>query len=73
VEQIASAWRAAYGRDITQNELNGAVRFAADQLAVLQSLPAATKKTTPPADDPLLMLTNLCQQLISSNEFLYVD
>jgi len=73
VDQIASAWRAAYGRDVTQAELDGAIQFAVAQLDALQSLPESRKKTTPPADDPLLMLTNLCQQLISSNEFLYVD
>lgn len=73
VEQIASAWRAAYGRDITQGELDRAVQFAATQLEALETIPDAAKKTTPPADDQLLMLTNLCQQLISSNEFLYVD
>jgi hypothetical protein len=73
VDQIAAAWRAAYSRNITQTELDRALQFAAVQLGVLQSLPEVTKKTTPPADDSLLMLTNLCQQLISSNEFLYVD
>lgn len=72
-QQIVAAWRMAYGRDITPRELNRAVTFAADQLAVLQTLSADAKKTNPPADDELLMLTNLCQQLLGSNEFLYVD
>jgi hypothetical protein len=73
VEQIAAAWRAAYGRDIAQSEIDRAVQFAATQLEALETIPEAAKKTNPPADDQLLMLTNLCQQLISSNEFLYVD
>ncbi len=72
-QQIVSAWRMAYGRDITPRELDRAVTFAAEQLAVLQTLSADAKKTNPPADDELLMLTNLCQQLLGSNEFLYVD
>lgn len=72
-QQIVAAWRCAYGRDITPAELNRAATFAADQLAVLQTLPSDAKKTNPPADDELLMLTNLCQQLLGSNEFLYVD
>jgi hypothetical protein len=72
-QQIATAWRFAYGRDITPPELTSAVTFAAEQLAMLQTLPADAKKTNPPADDELLMLTNLCQQLLGSNEFLYVD
>ncbi len=72
-QQIVSAWRMAYGREITPMELSRAVTFAAEQLAVLQTLSADAKKTNPPADDELLMLTNLCQQLLGSNEFLYVD
>lgn len=72
-QQIVAAWRMAYGRDITPMELNRAVTFASDQLTVLQTLSADAKKTNPPADDELLMLTNLCQQLLGSNEFLYVD
>jgi hypothetical protein len=72
-QQIVTAWRCAYGREITPTELDRAATFAADQLATLQSLPADAKKANPPADDELLMLTNLCQQLLGSNEFLYVD
>jgi hypothetical protein len=72
-DQVVNAWRAAYGRDITQIEFDRAMNFAADQLDVLKSLPAASKQTTPPADDGLLILANLCQQLLCSNEFLYVD
>ena len=72
-QQIVNAWRLAYGREITPPELDRAVSFAADQLAVLQAIPADAKKLNPPADDELIMLTNLCQQLLGSNEFLYVD
>lgn len=72
-QSIASAWRGAYSRDITQAELDRVLAFAAKQLEVLAALPPDAKKTTPQADDELLLLTSLCQQLISSNEFLYVD
>jgi len=71
--QIAAAWRSAYSREITPDEFDRALQFAVEQLETLNSIPADIKKTKPPADDQLLMLTNLCQQLISSNEFLYVD
>ncbi len=73
VDQIASLWRAAYSREITQPELDSVIPFAIQQLETLQTLPADVKKLTPPADDELVMLMNLGQQLISSNEFLYVD
>ncbi|HVJ66837.1 MAG TPA: DUF1553 domain-containing protein, partial [Caulifigura sp.] len=72
-QSIAAAWRGAYSRDMTQSELDGVLAFAVRQLEVLETLPADAKKTTPSADDSLLLLTNICQQLISSNEFLYVD
>ncbi|HVJ84463.1 MAG TPA: DUF1549 and DUF1553 domain-containing protein, partial [Caulifigura sp.] len=72
-DQLAAAWRQAYSCDITQTELDRVLAFAAAQLDLLGSLPGDAKKVTPPADDELLMLTNVCQQLISSNEFLYVD
>ncbi len=73
VDQIVAAWRLALARDPRPEELERAARFAAVQLATLRQLPAAAKKTNPPADDALLMLTSLCQQLVSTNEFLYVD
>jgi len=61
--QIAQAWQIAYDRPITAPEADLALRFVQKQMG------QQTDKTK--AD--LLALTNLCQQLLSSNEFLYVD
>ncbi|HEX5443386.1 MAG TPA: DUF1549 and DUF1553 domain-containing protein, partial [Pirellulales bacterium] len=65
-QQIAYAWQIAYQREATLEELESACQFVAGQLA---ALPAGDGKT----DRELVALTNLCQQLLSSNEFLYVD
>lgn len=66
VAQIAYAWQIVYGRAITADELELAGQFLTAQLATLR---AAGDKP----EHELAALTNLCQQLISSNEFLYVD
>ena len=58
------AWQLAYLRSPTADELKLAAKFLEDQKLVLR----ATIK-----DFELAALTNLCQQLMASNEFLYVD
>ncbi|HWB13247.1 MAG TPA: PSD1 and planctomycete cytochrome C domain-containing protein [Pirellulales bacterium] len=65
-QQIAYAWRIAYQREATLEELESACRFIVEQLAALR---ASDSKT----DHELSAMTSLCQQLLSSNEFLYVD
>jgi hypothetical protein len=56
---IANAWALVYQRPVGREELDAAVAFV-----------AAPRK----GDDPeLAALTDLCQQLLCSNEFLYVD
>ena len=65
-EQIAAAWRLVYQRPITAEELDWARSFAAEQRAVLDRSGAG-------GDRQLTVLTSLCQQLLDSNEFLYVD
>ncbi|WP_205678651.1 PSD1 and planctomycete cytochrome C domain-containing protein [Aquisphaera insulae] len=56
---IAGAWALAYQRPVSPDELNAALAFV-----------AAPRR----GEDPeLAALTDLCQQLLSSNEFLYVD
>ena len=65
-EQIAIAWRLAYGRPATSDELELGCRFVKDQTQLLSSRGQKD-------DAELMALTNLCQQLLSSNEFLYVD
>ena len=66
LQQAAQAWRVAYQREITPEEWEWVARFTAGQLAQLREV--AEK-----SDHELAVLTSLCQQLLSSNEFLYVD
>jgi Protein of unknown function (DUF1553) len=58
--QITRAWQLAFSRSPTANELAGALEFLSSQ---------ATAKPK----DELQPLTNVCQALLSANEFLYVD
>ncbi len=65
-QQIAAAWRLVYQRPITAEEMDWARSFAAEQRAALDRSAAG-------GDRQLSVLTSLCQQLLDSNEFLYVD
>ncbi len=66
--QIAVAWRIAFCREPRDEEVSAAATFLEQQAAYLQAHPI------PDNQDPTLhALTNLCQVLLSSNEFLYVD
>jgi len=65
-QQIAAAWRLVYQRPITADELDWARSFAAEQRATLDRSGAG-------GDRQLTVLTSLAQQLLNSNEFLYVD
>ncbi|CAN5295198.1 PSD1 and planctomycete cytochrome C domain-containing protein [soil metagenome] len=62
--RIRLAWKIAYERTAEADELTAARAFLNNQQAKLK----ATKH-----DPELTSLTDLCQQLLSSNEFLYVD
>jgi len=62
----AHAWHLAYQRPPTGEELALACQFLSQQLGYLRSTGAQ-------GDLDLLALTSLCQQLLISNEFLYVD
>jgi mono/diheme cytochrome c family protein len=61
---VAKAWELAYLRQPTADELKLGTAFLSAQSA---SLRGKAK------DAELAALTNLCQQLLASNEFLYVD
>jgi hypothetical protein len=63
---IDHAWRIAYQRAITDEECAWAREFVVGQLQDLARLKAG-------GDRELAVLANLCQQLLTSNEFLYVD
>jgi len=67
-EQIAAAWRFAFCRPPRDEELAAAMVFWEQQTAYLKVHPIHDN-----LDPSLHALTNLCQALLSSNEFLYVD
>jgi hypothetical protein len=64
--QVSLAWQLAYQRPINPAELQAACEFVQQQAKSLRGGGFS-------GDPDQQALTNLCQQLISSNEFLYVD
>ena len=79
--QVARAWQIAFNRSPTEAESTEALEFLSRQAEHLKSLPprkeekprdAKTKLAAPPAPE-VQALTDLCQALLSANEFLYVD
>jgi hypothetical protein len=63
--RVARAWELAYQRPASPAEVDLACRFVRKQTRQLRSAKVA--------DPELAALTNLCQQLLAANEFLYVD
>jgi len=75
-ERAARAWRIAYLRDPSDDERATVAAFLKGQTEWLAAQPAPEEKQDIPpttADHELAALTNLCQTLLGSNEFLYVD
>jgi hypothetical protein len=80
--QIARAWLLAFNRSPTAPELADALEFLSRQVDQLKTV-GEKKEEKPkkddkakPADKPapeLQALTDLCQTLLSANEFLYAD
>ncbi len=64
--RTAYAWRLILDRPISDEEMAWARAFAADQRASLD-------RENAKGDRDLTVLAHLCQQLLNSNEFLYVD
>jgi hypothetical protein len=83
IAQVHRAWQLALQRPPTAAELTEALDFLEKQLAHLASLPQppadekAKKdektKSEPKPTPERQALTNLCQALLSANEFLYVE
>ena len=78
--QIQLAWQLTYTRPATATEVEDAVKFLDAQIAHLKKNPPKApapkkgeKKPPKPTSPQLQALTNLCQILLSSNEFLYVE
>jgi hypothetical protein len=63
--QVAHAWQLAFQRPITPEELSVSLRFFEQQIATMRS---HNQKSPEEA-----ALVDLCQQLLASNEFLYID
>lgn len=66
-QQVQRAWRLTYGRTPTADELQSGMRFLARQIDQQRLQPVA--KVAPEQQ----AMIDLCQALLSSNEFLYVD
>jgi hypothetical protein len=84
--QVTRGWQLAFSRSPTDSELADALAFLSTQVDYLQAAAAAEKKEAdgkpkkdekkkpaPKLEPELQALTNLCQALLSANEFLYVD
>ncbi len=69
-QQLALAWQHAYCRLPSEEELNLAVRFVNQQIQEMTMVPRELPQGT---TVPLQALANLCQVLLTSNEFLYVE
>ncbi|MBI2948573.1 MAG: PSD1 domain-containing protein [Verrucomicrobia bacterium] len=87
-DQIARAWQLAFSRGPTESEMRRSLEFLGQQMAHLtnasekasaessekasdkKAKPEGSLKKTEPSQQAL---TNLCQALLSANEFLYVD
>ena len=81
--QVQAAWQMAFGRSVEPAELERALAFLAAQSssapAAAPAVAAAGAEGAQPADaksaeqPPVDPLVSLCQVLLSSNEFLYVE
>ena len=73
--QVRRAWALLFAAEPAEAEVAGAVQFLADQRKVFESRrpadPAAAAAAAP--EPQSLALASLCQALLSSNRFLYVD
>ena len=67
---VRKAWQFAYCREPQPEELQLANEFLTLQLETLQRLPDAVPKDRTAESQAL---TNLCQSLLGSNEFLYLE
>jgi hypothetical protein len=63
--RLQLAWRLVLGRAPTDSESRDGLRFLEEQSAAVRA--------ESPADPELAALAHLCQALVSSNAFLYVD
>ena len=68
--QIIAAWEIILSRPPSDEELKTSLQFASDQLTLMSRDARGTSPGRSPAQQ---VLVNLCQMLINSNEFLYIE
>lgn len=69
VQHLVTAWRKAYLRSPSHEELELAIEFVNEQIQEMTLHPRTLPSNVSPAQQSLI---NLCQALLTSNEFLYV-
>jgi hypothetical protein len=77
-DQIALLWRLLFAEEPTDAEMQRSLIYLAEQTETLRAVAAAkkddkAKPQTPPPDPSLQSLASLCQALLGSNRFLYLD
>jgi hypothetical protein len=70
--QFQRAWQIAYCRTPSASQLQAGVAFLGEQAAIIAAKPSAEAQATSPAPERVA-LSNLCQALVMSNGFLYVE
>jgi hypothetical protein len=70
LSSVVRAWQLAYLRLPTRDELSAACAFLDGQINYLRMHPGSAAAGRSPE---MQALANLCQALVSSNEFLYID
>jgi mono/diheme cytochrome c family protein len=70
--QFRLAWRLAFSRWASEAETQAGVAFLAQQAAAVSAIEPADSKASRP-QPAQIALAHLCQALLSSNRFLYVD
>jgi len=73
--QLIRAWRILFSEEPQETELLRSLAYVAEQTESLRTYYAKTPpvKDAPLADPPLDALASLCQVLLSSNRFLYLE
>ena len=70
--QFQRAWQMAYCRAPSASQLQAGVVFLGEQAAIITTNPPAEPQAEPSTPEQVA-LSNLCQALVMSNGFLYVD
>ena len=65
---LGRAWEIVYGRPPSTDELKLSIAFIVDQIETIKS-----QNISVPSEASLSAMTNFCQTLLNSNEFLYID